>query len=123
MFREIINDLKEFKLWLLNYLFYRRHAIKLKLAIMLADIKQKAFNKRYFVVLVETPEKDRLVSINNREFEIFKRKKWLPKEMTYLDLEKYSFYQTKLGLNNKQSKKQRAEARKKYLKYARKYMK
>jgi hypothetical protein len=43
MFREIINDFKKFRLWLLNYLFFRRHAIKLKLAVMLTDIKQKAF--------------------------------------------------------------------------------
>jgi hypothetical protein len=121
MFKEIINDFKEFRLWWLNYLFYRRHAVKLKLAVMLADIKQKAFNKRYFVVLIETPGKDKLVSINNNEFTVFKRKGWLPKRMSYLELEEYSFYQTAVGLNNRQSREQRAEARKKYLKYARKY--
>jgi hypothetical protein len=122
MFKEIISDFKEFRLWLLNYLFYRRHAIKLKLAIALADIKQKAFNRRYFVVLLETPGKDRLVSINNKEFEIFKRKKWLPQKMSYLELEEYSFYQTALGLNNRQSSEQRKEAKRKYLKYAMKCM-
>ncbi|MDR0734077.1 MAG: hypothetical protein LBF08_08525 [Dysgonamonadaceae bacterium] len=122
MFKEIINDFKEFRLWWFNYLFYRRHAIKLKLAVMLADIKQKAFNKRYFVVLIETPDKDKLVSINNNEFKIFKRRGWLPKKMSYLELEEYSFYQTSVGLNNKQSGEQREKAKKRYLKYARKCM-
>jgi hypothetical protein len=123
MFKGITNDFREFRLWALNYLFYRRHAIKLKLAVALADIKQKAFNKRYFVVLLEMPDRDRLVSINNKEFEVFKRRKWLPKKMTYLELEEYSFYQTNLALNNKQSKEKRTEARKKYLKYAGRCMK
>jgi hypothetical protein len=122
MFKEIINDFKEFRLWLLNYLFYRRHSIKLKLAVALADIKQKAFNKRYFVVLIETPDRDRLVSINNNEFKIFKRRGWLPRGMSYLELEEYSFYQTAVGLNNKQSSKQREKAKKRYLQYAGKCM-
>jgi hypothetical protein len=122
MFREIISDFKEFRFWLRNYMFYRRHAIKLKLAIMLADIKQKAFNKRYFVVLIEAQGRDRLVSINNAEFKIFKRRGWLPRKMGYLELEAGSFYQTAVGLNNRQSREQRDSARKRYLKYAGKYM-
>jgi hypothetical protein len=66
--------------------------------------------------------RDRLVSINNAKFKIFKRSGWLPKGMSYLKLKECSFYQTAVGLNNRQSGKQRKEARKKYLKYAGKYM-
>ena len=44
---------KEFRIWFLNWLFYRRHAIKMSLAIKLADIKQRAFNKQFHVMLTE----------------------------------------------------------------------
>jgi hypothetical protein len=127
MFRRTVSNFIalwfEFLLWLRDFLFYYRHSVKLKLAVMLADMKQKAFNKRYFVVLVETPQgEDRLVSINNNEFKAFKRRGWLPKEMSFLELEEYSFYRTAVGLNNKQSSQEREKARKMYLRYARKCM-
>lgn len=123
MFKDIVSDFKEFRIWFLNWLFYRRHALKMKLAIRLADMKQKAFNKRYFIMLLELPSGDRLVSINNDEFKKLKLKKWLPKDMSYLDLEDQSFYQTPLSKNNTVNKKERIRAKEKYLKYAKKYMK
>lgn len=122
MFKDIVSDFKEFRIWFLNWLFYRRHAIKMNLAIRLADMKQKAFNKRYFIMLLELPSGDRLVSINNDEFKKLKIKKWLPKNMNYLDLEEQSFYQTPLSKNNTVNKKERVKAKEKYLKYAKKYM-
>lgn len=122
MFKDIVSDFKEFRIWFFNWLFYRRHTIKMNLAIRLADMKQKAFNKRYFIMLLELPSGDRLVSINNDEFKKLKTKKWLPKNMNYLDLEEQSFYQTPLSKNNTVNKKERVKAKKKYLKYAKKYM-
>lgn len=122
MVNAIISDFIDFKTWLHNWLFYRRHAIKLRLAISLADMKQRAFNKRYFVVIMETPKGDKLVSINNEDFKRMKRKDWLPKGMSCLDLQNECFYQTAIGLNNKTSVQEREKAKEKYIKYAKKYL-
>ena len=116
-------DFIELKTWLSDWLFYRRRAIKMKLAISLADMKQRAFNKRYFVVLLETGRGDKLVSINNAEFKKLKRKKWLPKKMSYLDLENECFYQTSTRDNNKSTAKERKAAQNKYRQYAKRFLK
>lgn len=70
MLKIIISDFKELIQWIRNYLFHRRHAIRLRLAIKLADMKQKAWNKQYFVILSPS---DKLISINNLEVERLKR--------------------------------------------------
>jgi len=118
----IRNDFNELLVGLHNLFFYWRHSIKLRLAIVLADMKQKAYNKRYFVVLLDIPGKEKLVSINNNEFDNLKRKKWLPKNMSFLELEEKSFYQTALTLNNTTTREQRKSAKEKYLKYAKKHL-
>ena len=121
---EIVSDFKELYVWFANWVFYRRHAFKLNLAIRLADMKQQAFNKQYHVMLIETPKGDKLVSVNNTDIERFKQKKWLPKNEGMLELKQKSiFYSTPLTRNNKSTVKQRKEAREKYTKYASKYMK
>lgn len=70
MFKTIKSDFQELIRWIKNYLFHKRHSIRLKLAIRLADMKQKAWNKQYFVILSQT---DKLISINNNEVEKLKR--------------------------------------------------
>lgn len=118
--KEFINELiYHVRAWFILSL----EAIKLKLAIWLSDMKQKANNRRYFVVLLTvghnkngTP-KTRLRSINNHEFKHLKRIKWLPKRMTTLELEQKCFYATPLSNNNKWTKEQRAEAKARYLNY------
>ena len=87
------------------------------MAISLADIKQRAFNKRFFVVLLDTPKGDKLVSVSRSDIQGYKVRKWLPSELTYLDLEKKSFYQTPLCLNNKATAAERSKARERYFKY------
>ena len=95
--------------------------MKMSLAIHLADIKQKAFNRQYHVMLLELPQGDRLVSINKEEINRFKRKKWLPKKATMLDLRESIFYSTPLSRNNKAAPKDRKKAKEKYLKYTKRY--
>lgn len=123
MFKDIISDFKEFRIWFLNWLFYRRHAIKMSLAIRLADMKQKAFNKQYHVMLMELPSGDKLVSVNRDEINNLKRKKWLPKNACMLSLRDSIFYSTPLNRNNTSTPGDRKVAKEKYLKYAKKYMK
>ena len=93
------------------------------LAIKLADIKQKAFNKQYHVMLLSLPTGDKLVSVNGDDIVSLKRKKWLPKDIGMLELKKTSiFYSTPLSRNNKSTPEQRREAKRKYIKYCTKYM-
>ena len=122
MFTNLIQTIKELRVWLSDFLFFRRHAFKLALAIRLANMKQRAFNKRYYVMLIETSKGDRLTSINNDEFKTFKRRGWLPKRMTHLDLEREAFYQTPIGLNNSFDSTQQQASKERYLRYAGKYM-
>ena len=124
MFKEIIQDYKEFRVWFGNWLFYKRQGVKMNLAIRLADVKQKAFNKQYHIMLLCLPAGEKLVSVNRDDIERLKRKKWLPKNTSAFDLKHSSsiFYSTPLNRNNKSTKEERMDARDKYLKYAGKYM-
>jgi len=122
MFKEIIQDFKEYGIFLKKWIFYKRHSIKMSLAIRLADIKQKAFNRQYHVMLIALPSGDRLTSINREDVKILVRKKWLPKDTTYFGLTHSDsvFYSTPISRNNKSTPEERKEAREKYLKYVKK---
>jgi hypothetical protein len=119
MFKEIVSDYKELRLWLSDWIFCKRRAIKMSLAIRLADIKQRAFNKQYHVMLMYLPSGDKLVSVNRDEIVKMKRKKWLPKNMSMLDMKDSIFYSTPLSRNNKSTIEERKEARDKYVRYSR----
>lgn len=119
----IYSDYKEAKQSLRSWFFYRRQSIKMSLAIRLADMKQKAWNKQYHVMLMTLPGGEKLVSVNRDEIQKMKLKKWLPKNKTMLDLRDSIFYSTPIDRNNKSTPEDRAKAKKKYIKYAEKYMK
>lgn len=65
-----IQDFKDFLKWWKDYSFRKKHALKLNLAVRLADMKQRAYNKRYFIILSQN---NNLISINNNEVERLKR--------------------------------------------------
>lgn len=115
-FKELVLHVKMW--WVLGL-----EAIKLRLAMWLSDMKQKATNKRYFVVLLtigytsKGMPKTRLRSINNEDFKRLKRIKWLPKSMTTLDLQQKCFYATSLSKNNKWTYEDRQKAKARYLRY------
>ena len=97
-------------------------SLKLRLAIWLSDWRQRAYNKRFFVVLMVVGYKGgkevlRLRSISNEEFKHCKRKGWLPKTMSYLELSQKAFYQTDLKRNNSETYAARQAAKAKYLRY------
>ena len=114
---------KELAFFVRSYIILRVEAFKLKLAIGLADIKQRAKNHRFHVVLMEVGFDKRgnvirrLRSIDNDAFNICKRRGWLPKRMSYLEMEKQAFYSTKISLNNSYSKEDRKKAMDKYIRY------
>lgn len=93
------------------------------LAIRLADMKQRAWNKQYHVMLIALPGGDKLVSVNRDDIKKMKLKKWLPKKTNMFNLRDSIFYSTPINRNNKSTPKEREKAKKKYIKYAEKYMK
>lgn len=116
------SDFREFGIWLHNWLVYRRQSFKMGLAIRLADMKQKAWNKQYHVMLLELSDGEKLVSVNNEDINRLRRKKWLPKKATMLELKKSIFYSTPLNRNNKSKPEERKAARDKYIRYSKKFM-
>jgi hypothetical protein len=122
MFEELIEDVKsdfrELYIWVHNYLVYRRQSFKMGLAIRLADIKQKAFNRQFHVMVLSLPKGEKLVSVSRDDILRFKRKKWLPKRLGRLELESSIFYSTPANRNNSFSHKARKAAKDKYLKYS-----
>jgi hypothetical protein len=125
MFKEITQDCKEFFIYLNNWIFYKRQSIKMELSIRLADVKQKAFNKQYHILLLSLPKCEKLVSVNRDDIIRMKRKKWLPKNTSIFDLlhSESTFYSTPLNRNNKSSATERKAAKAKYLKYSKRYLK
>jgi len=122
MFKEIIQDFKEYYVWLSNWSFYKRQSIKMSLAIRLADIKQKAFNKQYHIMILSLPQGEKLVSVSKSDIQIMIRKKWLPKDISYFSLIHGNsiFYSTPLSRNNKSTPEERKSAREKYMRYLKK---
>lgn len=71
MFKLIKQDFLAAIQWLREYLFHKRHSIRLALAVRMANMKQKGWNKQYFVIL--SPD-DRLIAVNNDDVERLKRR-------------------------------------------------
>ena len=108
-----MNMYNYFKEWL----YLKKKSIQLTFAIWLCDLKQKAFNRRYFVILGSN---DKLLSFCKRDIDKLKRLNFLDKHMSHLDLMENSFYYTALSLNgNGISLEERMKKRKKYLDYVR----
>jgi hypothetical protein len=120
MLKLIIEDFKEYKALIKEWFFYRRHALKLKLAIRLADIKQAAFNKQFFVILSPT---DKLVAINNTDVRMLKKMKLMSRSIDGMELRRKSFYYTLGSANNKMSTEELQAAKERYFRYAKKYLK
>jgi hypothetical protein len=123
MKERIIELWDELRMHVKAFVILSIEAFKLKMAMLLADIKQAARNKRYHVLFIVTGINkqglpiEKLRSINEEEFNYCKRMKWLPKRMTFLELERKAFYSTPLRRNNSQSREQRRRAMKKYMRY------
>lgn len=125
VFSIIYNDVAEARLWLKRWLFYKRKAIQIDRAIRLADQKQMAENLQNHVLIYSDPIKgDILEPVNRYQIDKLKMLKCLPRHASMIVLQRNSiFYSTPLNRNNKSTSEERKEARKKYLKYAKKYMK
>lgn len=119
----LYTEIKEAYLWFLTYFYYRRCGWKMSLAIRLADMKQRAFNRQYHVMLMELPRGDKLVSVSRQDIVKMKSKGWIDRKIRTIDLRDSIFYSTALCRNNKSSYADRENARRKYWKYARREIK
>lgn len=101
-----------------NWLFLKKKAIQLSWAIRLCDLKQQAFNRRYFVIL---DHNDKLISLSKEDINNLKRRKLINKGITHLDLMEKSFYYTPLSRNNISglSKEEKLLRKKTFLEYMR----
>lgn len=100
------------------YLYLVKKSIALSLAISFANLKQKAFNRRFFVILNHN---DKLITVCNIDIKRLKQKGYLPKHLTHYDILEKSFYYTPVFRNNsaKITPEQRRRKRRVYLAYMR----
>ena len=95
--------------------------IRLNLAIKLADAKQRAYNKRYFVI---SDYRNKLTVLNNNDIEWLKKARLMKKNVTHIEIMRDCFYYTPLNKNeegNKLSKAERLNRKAKWLDYMEKY--
>ena len=127
MFKQIIFDLKEIGDYLADVYIVVVSSIKIRLLIFMADLLQKVHNKRFFVSVIVRPviegnkivgETERLKIFNNDMFKEYKRKGWMPKRMTTVQLQEKCFYFTPISRNNKVSKESRKAAIRQYTHYS-----
>lgn len=103
-----------------EYLKLLKRKIQLRIAANVADLKQAAFNKRYYVL---PNEKHKLIALCRDDVKILKKYGMMKKSVSHLDLMRECFYVTKVSLNDKPAldKKEREEKKKQWLKYAKKW--
>lgn len=119
MFKQIISDFKEIGEYLHDAYIVIVSTIKIRLLIYMSDLLQKVHNRRFFVSVIEKPTGERLKIFDKYMFNNYKRRGWMPKRMTTLDLEQKCFYATPLNKNNKVTREERRKAVKNYTSYSR----
>jgi hypothetical protein len=124
MISDIIQDFRDFGSWFTQWCFLKRQAVKMGLAIGLADMKQKAFNRQYHIMLLRLPKGEKLVSLNREDIQQFIRKKWLPKKTTMFQLRHSNsiFYSTPLYRNNQSNAAERKKAKERYVRYSKRWL-
>lgn len=100
---------------ILEWVYLTHRGIKLSLAIKLCDLKQKAYNTRFYVIELPNGE---LTSISKRGVNMYKKIKRLDKSYSHLDLMNDCYYFTPLSRNNdsKMTPELREKKRKEYIK-------
>ncbi len=117
MFKQIREDIREIGEYISQAWTTITSTTKIRLLIYMANIMQKTYNRRFFVSIIVTPRGERLKIFDKYMFNQYKRKRWLPKRMTTLDLVQKCFYATPLSSNNNISKDERKKATRKYVRY------
>lgn len=119
MFKEIITDFIEFKIWVKEFLQVRRYAFRFMLARNMADMMQKAMNKQIHVILNSSKRFEYWTSdtLKRRKKEGTVPKSW----SMYPEVAQVTFYRTGINMQNKTTPAERAEYKAKFISYAKKY--
>ena len=118
MFKQLWYDLREINEYLRDTYTVIVSSIKIRLLIYMSDLLQKVHNRRFFVSIIEKPGGERLKIFDKYMFNTYKRKGWMPKRMTTLELEQKCFYATPLSKNNNVTKEAKRKAIKQYTSYS-----
>jgi len=118
MFKLFIKDVQEICEYLKDTYTVIVSSIKIRLLIFMCNLLQKAHNRRFFVSVIVKPEGEKLKIFDKYMFNTYKRRGWLPKKMTTLELEQKCFYATPLSKNNKVTNEEKKKAVKQYTQYA-----
>lgn len=118
MANQLIKDIKEIHEYLVDTYTVIVSSIKIRLLIFMSNMLQKVHNRRFFVSVIEKPEGERLKIFDKYMFDSYKRRGWMPKRMTTLELEQKCFYATPLSKNNKITKDEKKKAIRQYAKYS-----
>ncbi len=118
MFKLFIKDVQEICEYLKDTYTVIVSSIKIRLLIFMCNLLQKVHNRRFFVSVIVKPEGERLKIFDKYMFDTYKRRGWMPKKMTTLELEQKCFYSTPLSKNNKVTNEEKRKAVKQYTQYA-----
>ena len=118
MFKQLAADFREINEYLRDTYTVIVSSIKIRLLIYMSDLLQKVHNRRFFVSIIEKPGGERLKIFDKYMFNTYKRKGWMPKRMTTLELEQKCFYATPLSKNNNVTKEAKRKAIKQYTSYS-----
>lgn len=99
-----------------QWIFLKKKSIQLTLAIKLCNLKQQAFNRRYFVIL---DYNDKLTSLSKEDVNRMKKIRLIDKSITHLDLMEKSFYYTPLSRNSNTgiSREEQKKRKENYMKF------
>lgn len=118
MFKQLWYDLREINEYLRDTYTVIVSSIKIRLLIYMSDLLQKVHNRRFFVSIIEKPGGERLKIFDKYMFNTYKRRGWMPKRMTTLELEQKCFYATPLKRNNNVTKEAHKKAINQYTHYS-----
>jgi hypothetical protein len=118
MANQLIKDIKEIHEYLGDTYTVIVSSIKIRLLIFMSNMLQKVHNRRFFVSVIEKPGGERLKIFDKYMFDSYKRRGWMPKRMTTLELEQKCFYATPLSKNNKVTKDEKKKAIRQYANYS-----
>lgn len=118
MANQLIKDIKEINEYLGDTYTVIVSSIKIRLLIFMSNMLQKVHNRRFFVSVIEKPGGERLKIFDKYMFDSYKRRGWMPKRMTTLELEQKCFYATPLNKNNKVTKDEKKKAIRQYANYS-----
>jgi hypothetical protein len=111
-----------FYYYIVDYLKLCKAALEMYFAIKLADMKQRAFNRQYHIMRMETGTegRHRLICVSNRDIKAMRLKGAIPKRLGMFEMsrQEWFYYSTPLSRNNTERREARLKAMARFRRYA-----